>query len=202
MFDIDDTIDAFRRGAFDLDCKRMVLAQRQKGGERFEGQGYIRQSTDGTLVFKIYVTQRDAEPFGHLKDMVGFKAGEIYRDDAFYDLDATGHDGSRWTATHILPTPHWDASDLSVLIDAQMQSVTAHLDMPQPRHCLRLHFFKEYEVPLHRMSETERHGSRWMVRDRAEFEACGSKFEVRKREGSGDTIVEAISESPFPLHLI
>jgi hypothetical protein len=35
-------------------------------------------------------------------------------------------------------------------------------------------------------------------RDCAEFEACGSKFEVRKRDGSGDTIVEAISESPFP----
>jgi hypothetical protein len=111
MFDIDDTIDAFRRGTFDFDCKRMVLAQRKNGGERFEGQGYIRQSTDGTLVFKIYVTQRDAEPFGHLKAMMGFKSGEIYSDDAFYDLDATGHDGTRWTATRILPTPHWDASD-------------------------------------------------------------------------------------------
>jgi hypothetical protein len=198
MFDIDDTIDAFRRGTLDFDCKRMVLAQRKKGGERFEGQGYIRQSTDGTLGFKIYVTQHDAKPFGHLEAMLGFKSGEIYSDDAFYDLDATGHDGTRWTATRILPAPHWHASDMSVLVNAQMQSITAHLDMPQPRHCLRLHFFEEYEVPLHRMSETERHGNRWMVRDRAEFEACGSKFEVRKRDGSADTIVEAICESPFP----
>jgi hypothetical protein len=38
-----------------------------------------------------------------------------------------------------------------------------------------------------------------MVRDRAEFEACGSKFEVRKREGSGDTLVEVTSETAFPV---
>jgi hypothetical protein len=72
MFDIDDTIDSFRRGTLDFDCRRMVLAQGKKGGVRFEGQGYIRQSTDGTLVFKIYVTQHDAKSFGHL---LGFKSG-------------------------------------------------------------------------------------------------------------------------------
>ena len=198
MFDIDDTIDAFRRGTLDFDCKRIVLAQRKKGGERFEGQGYVRQSTDGTLACKIYITQHNAKPFGHLEAMLGIKSGEIYSDDAFYDLDATGHDGIHWTATRILPAPHWDASDMSVLVNAQMQSITAHLAMPQRQHYLRLHFFEEYRVPLDRMSETEKHGDRYMVRDRAEFEACGSKFEVRQRDGSGDTIVEANSESPFP----
>jgi hypothetical protein len=86
----------------------------------------------------------------------------------------------------------------SVLVNGQMQSITAHLDMPQRLHFLRLHFFEEYDVPLHRMSETEKHGNRWMVRDLAEFEACGSKFEIRMRKGSGDTILEAASESPFP----
>jgi hypothetical protein len=32
MFDIDETIDAFRRGVLDFDCKRMVLLQRKEGG--------------------------------------------------------------------------------------------------------------------------------------------------------------------------
>ena len=36
------------------------------------------------------------------------------------------------------------------------------------------------------------------VRDRAEFEACDSKFVVRKRNGSGETTVEVVSENPFP----
>jgi len=31
------------------------------------------------------------------------------------------------------------------------------------------------------------------------FEACGSKFEVRKRDGSGDTVVEVTSEAAFPV---
>ncbi|WP_298261686.1 hypothetical protein [Bradyrhizobium sp.] len=198
MLDIDDTIDAFRRGALDFDCKRMVLAQRKKDGERFEGQGYVRQSADGTLVCKIYVAQHNAKPFGHFAAMFATKSGEIISDDLFYDLDATGHDGTRWTSKRIRLAPHWDATDLSVLVNAQMQSITAHLDMPQRLNFLRLHFFDEYVVPLHRMSETEKHGNRWMVRDLAEFEACGSKFEVRKRDGSGDTTIEVTSESPFP----
>jgi hypothetical protein len=198
MLDTEETIDTFRRGTLDFDCKRMVLVQRKQGGKRFEGQGYIRQSTDGTLWLKIYVTQHDAEPSHHLEEMLRFRSGKIYSDDAFYDLDATGRDNTRWTATRILPAPHWDASDRSVLVEAQPQSITAHLKVPQPQHYLRLHFFEEYDVPLHRMSETEIHGSRWMVRDRAKFEACGSEFEVRKREGSGDTIVEVICQNPFP----
>jgi hypothetical protein len=70
--------------------------------------------------------------------------------------------------------------------------------MPQRQHVLRLHFLQEYEVPLPRTSEIGKHGSRWMVRDLAEFEACGSAFEVRRREGSADTVIEAASDTPFP----
>jgi hypothetical protein len=198
MLDIDETIEAFRRGALEFDCKRIVLSQHKVGGERFEGQGYIRQLPEGTLTFKIYVTQCNAEPFSYLEQQLGYKSGELYGDDAFYDLEAVGRDDTRWTATRILPTPHWDASDHSVLVNAPMQSLSANLNMPQRRHCMRLHFFEEYEVPLHGMSETERHGSPWRVRDRAEFEACGSEFVVRKREGSGETIVETVSDNPFP----
>ena len=41
MFDIDETIDTFRPGALDIDCKRIALVQHGEGGERFEGKGYI-----------------------------------------------------------------------------------------------------------------------------------------------------------------
>jgi hypothetical protein len=37
------------------------------------------------------------------------------------------------------------------------------------------------------------------VRDRAEFDANGLKFNVRKRDGSGDTVVELTSDAAFPL---
>jgi hypothetical protein len=50
---IDETIDAFRRGATDIDCKRIVLLRRKASHERFEGPGYIRQGSDGALTFKF-----------------------------------------------------------------------------------------------------------------------------------------------------
>ena len=199
MFDIDETIDAFRRGTLDIDCKRMVLAQHKEDGESFEGQGYIRQADGGAVIFKIYVATHNAKPLRHLEAMFSGGAGKLYRDEAFYDLEATGRDGTRWTATRILPALHWDATDMTVLVHGKMQSMTAHLDMPQRHHYLRLHFFEEYQVPLLQMSETEVHGNRYHVRDRAEFETCGAKFEVRQREGSGDTIVELTSETPLPV---
>jgi hypothetical protein len=126
-------------------------------------------------------------------------AGKLHGDEAFYDLEATGHDGTRWIATRILPALHHDATDSTVLAHGKMQSMTAHLDMPQHHHYLRLHFFEEYQVPLLQLSETEKHGNRYHIMDRAEFETCGAKFEVRQREGSGDTIVELTSETSLPV---
>ena len=111
---------------------------------------------------------------------------------------AVGRDGTHWTAGRILPQFNWDMSDNSVLAHGKMQSIVATLERPQPHRYLRLHFFEEYDVPLRLMSETEIHGNRYMVLDKAEFEACGSKFEVRKREGSGDTVIELTSDAAFP----
>jgi hypothetical protein len=198
MIIFEKTIDSFRRGLLDIDCKRMVLSARKQGGDQFEGQGYIRQSEDGALTLKIYVTQHTATPYEHFTSWLAVSAGRVHSDDMYYDLDATGHDGTRWTAKRILPAPRWDASDASVLMKGQIQSITAHLDMPIPQHFLQLHFFEEYVVPLHRTSRAELDGQVYLVRDRDEFDACGSKFEIRRRAGSGETIVEAVSDNPFP----
>lgn len=196
---IDETIDTFRRGAIDLDCKKMVLRQRKGGGPHFEGQGYIRQSQDGSLLFKLYVANYgNTKPTDHLDPWINAVAGALHSDDAFYDLTAVGHDGTNWTAARILPAIDWDMADNNALARGQLQSIVAHLKLPQPHCYLRLHFFEEYDVPLRFMSKTETHGAEYLVRDRAEFEACGSKFTVRKREGSGNTVVELTSDTAFP----
>jgi hypothetical protein len=64
MLNPDKTIEAFRQGKIDFDCKRMVLTQRKKKGERFIGKGYIRQLDNGSLSFKLYVARHNAKPFG------------------------------------------------------------------------------------------------------------------------------------------
>jgi hypothetical protein len=119
----------------------------------------------------------------------------------FYNLDATARDGTHWTAARLRLAPHWDATDLTVLVHGQIQSMTAHLKLPQERHYLRLHFFEEYDVPLHLTSEVVENGGRYITLDRAEFEACGWNFEVRKRNRSGDTVVELTSSTAFPVAL-
>jgi hypothetical protein len=195
--DIDETIDAFRRAALDLDCKKIVLSQHKEGGERFEGQGYIRQELDGILIFKLYVTTyENAKPLGNVDAQLNVAAGKLYSDEMFYDLEAVGRDGTHWRAVRLLPAINWNMSDRSVLANGQMQSIVATLDLPQRHHYLRLHFFEEYEVPLRLMSKTEKLGREYMVRDRNEFDACGSKFEVQKRDG--DTIIEVTSDAAFP----
>lgn len=196
---INETIDVFRQGKVNIDCKKMVLKQHIEGGEYFEGQGYIKQTDDGTLSFKLYVTKfENANPLGHLKTRLNVGAGKLYAESAFYDLTAIGHGGTVWTSSRMLPVIYWDMVDNSVIADGLMQSILADLKYPQLNHYQRLHFFEEYEVPLHIMSETEEHGRQSMTLDRAEFEACDSKFEVRKREGSGDTVIELTRDTVFP----
>ena len=191
-------LDAFRRGALNFDCKRMILRQNKEGGACYEGQGNVQQSPDGALIFKIYVTQHNTKPFSDLRDQLSVKSGKIYGDEMHYDLDLTARDGTLWNAKRILPRFSWDSTGGSVLAKGGLNSITTEIEMRQPRHCLRLHFFEEYDVPLHSMSETEKYGNRHLVRDMAQFDTCGFKFEVRKREGSGDTVVEIISENAFP----
>jgi len=196
---IEETIDAFRRGALDLDCKNMVLHQQKDGGEVYEGPGYIRQTPEGSLTFKLYVVRREnVRPMASFAARLQGVAGQLYGPDLHYDLSATAHDGTVWTATRIIPDFNWDMRDESVMAVGQIHSIIAKLERPtQSEHYLRLHFFEEYVVPLHRMSQTEHHGSEYMVRDRAEFKACNCSFEVRMREGSGDTVIEATSEYKF-----
>jgi hypothetical protein len=200
MMNTAETIDAFRRAALDMDCKKMVLRQCAENGEVFEGPGYIRQTPEGVLTFKLYVTQREnVRPGANFGARLRGVAGKLYEPELYYDLTALAQDGTTWTAAGILPNFNWDMSDADVIAVGQMRSIVAELPRPsRPDHYLRLHFFDEYELPLHKMSPMEQHGSGYMVRDRAEFEACQCKFEVQVREGSGDTVIEATSDAPFP----
>lgn len=196
---IDETIDSFRLGRVDLDCKQIVLSQNKEGGERFEGQGYIKQGKDGVLIFKLYVTHfENAKPLGHLEARTS-AYGTLHGDDAFYNLSAVALDGTKLTSTRILPSIHWAMSDGSAdIAHGQLQSLVADIELPQPNHYLALYFFKEYDLPLHVMSEAEKTGGKFLTLDSAEFDAGCSKFFVKMRKGSGETVIEATSETAFP----
>ena len=81
----------------------------------------------------------------------------------------------------------------------------AGLKCPRAHHALPslspLHFFKEYEIPLNRMSETELHGEKYVVRNKAVLEVSGSKFEVHKHDNHTMLEVDSETELPAAFHL-
>lgn len=198
MFNTEEAIEDLRQGKLDIDCYRMTLTQEKPDGERFEGQGYIRQADDCFLIFKIYVSTHNGVPMQHLNAQFSQGLGQMLPDEAFYTLEAIAHDGTRWSATRILPNMNWGMTDEIVLIQGRLQSMTAPLDMPQRQHVMKLHFFEEYDIPSTLMSKKEDHGNINYQLDRMEFEAAGANFEIRQHAGT-DTTVEVSSDSSFPI---
>lgn len=201
MIDIDKIVDAFRLGAFDIDCTSMVLRQRKEGGRRYEGPGYVRQVEGGALEFKLYVEKKEnARLPAILERLTGGASGEIYSDSDLYDLTATSVDGMCWEAARIVePRSNWNMQNDAGVLIGDLHSIHAG-PMPPPMGSsfLRLHFFEEYELPLNSWSPDPDHPLRGLARDHAELQACGAKFEVRSRVGSGDTVVTVTADTPFP----
>jgi hypothetical protein len=201
MTDIGKTVDSFRRGAFDLDCTKMVLCQRKEGGGKFEGRGYVRQDEAGALVFKVYVDNKENAPPSAIVEMLTRGAsGTVVGDDELYDLTATSVDGTSWKAVRIAGLHrNWNMQDDTGVLSGSLHSIVAGPMLPPAEpHLLRLHFFEEYELPLHLWSPDEDRTPQGMVRDRAEFAACGAQFNVTSRRGSGDTVVDVAADAAFP----
>ena len=201
MIDIDRTIESFRLGTFDLDCTKMALRQRKDGGPRFAGRGYVRQLEDGFLIFKLYVEKKENAGLPVIVEMLtGGAAAALFGDDELYDLTATSVDGTKWEAVRIAdPRPRWDMQEDTGVLSGRLHFIVAGPVLPPAKpHLLRLHFFEEYELPLHLWSPAADGAVQGMVCDRAEFEACGMPFSVKSRLGSGDTIVEVTADTEFP----
>jgi hypothetical protein len=139
----------------------------------------------------------NAKPLGALAGRA-IVFGTLRPDEAFYNFTAVSIDGTECVATGIVPSINWDMSEgRAVIAHGQLQSLTVNMMRPQPNHYLGLYFFREYRVPLYEMSEAEEHGEKYLILDTAKFEACGAHFTVKVREGTGMTLVQATSETPF-----
>ncbi|MBR8034725.1 hypothetical protein [Burkholderia vietnamiensis] len=196
---VDKTIEDFRTGKLELDCRRMVLSQSTEGGERYEGKGYIRQDADGGLVYKIYVTgHENASPHeGMIREMS--LVGKVHPDEHFFDLVAEARDGTEIHASRLIPWVCWSKLGEPELIRGPLFSVTAtNKKLPQTAHVLELFFFEEYSIPKTHWNDVEEVDGVHSVADGAEFEACGVEFKARVRAGSGRSVVEVAGSEPFP----
>lgn len=196
--DIDDSIETFRQGSFEVDCPIMELKQRKDNGEAYRGSGYIKQCADGRLTYKLYVeTSVNSGPFRQLETYSKVRPGKLFEDEDYYDLTATTIESTTWTAARVFPSFSSDVEANTKISYGQLDTIRAELPNHNRNNYQRLHFFEELELPFHLMSETDRNGQKFYTLDRSEFDIGDLKFEVRKRKGSGDTVMEVSRDNPL-----
>jgi hypothetical protein len=199
MMIIDEAVEAFRLGAFETDCHTMVLKQRVPDGEIYKGKGYVKQDTNGVLIFKIYVTSHEnAKPFRVIEDAAIPKPGNLFTQAMFYDLAVTTTDGTPWKAEKLIPSFNWDIKEMTVTASGQISSMKADLKSARPSFLQRIYFFEELDIPLHGMSLEERDGVSYYLRSKSEFKFRTFEFEVRKLERSKSTVADVSSSISFP----
>lgn len=194
----DDTIDEFRRGKLEIDCHSMILQRRCDAGACYRGMGYIKQDESGGLVYRVYVdAHQNVQPYQHLTEI---QSGRFFRDEMLFDLTAIAMDGTTWKAERLFPSVNWNLQgirNMPAVAHGKIDTLHAAQGAWKVHH-QSIHFFDELGVPLQRMSEVERNGSKLFVLDKAEFSAAGFEFVVRVRAGSGETTFNVTSSDTFP----
>lgn len=93
---------AFRKNSWLADCPRMMLkSQGNQNPTTLSGSGFISQSSDGRLQFKIYVTRDRSAPKIDFLDSI--TAGAVVPEQCFYAFSATDSSARVWHAERLLP---------------------------------------------------------------------------------------------------
>lgn len=179
----EDLIKPFRQRELDFDCAEMVLTQLATDKPVvFRGKGYVRQTPDDKLSFKIYVSE--IENTDHARDFraqLSGQAGHLYPDSAYFDLAIIDRHGRKWTAKRLLPARDWSASDavMPVARGRLWGGLVSTAEPPIGKHLMQLHFFEDVRIPYTRKSIID--GEEWMTASIAKFSAAGCDFEVQER---------------------
>lgn len=93
-----DERDQVRANRFHLDLLEMVLTRRGNPADVYRGSGFISQSADGMIEYRIYDRVRQSS-----FKMLALSVGELIPDEEFYDLEAQDLRGRTWRAYRTLP---------------------------------------------------------------------------------------------------
>jgi hypothetical protein len=167
-----------------IDCRAMTLVQNTSDSAvSYRGKGYIRQTDDDTLTFKLYATEtRNTDQFADLNRAFGAKPGKIYEPSAYFTLTAVDFDGAIWTAERILPRCNWRHDDGNPIVHGGLWTVAIDHPTESQDHTLSLHYFEKAEIPC--------------IIDTIKFSAAGAAFTV----SSGNEIfrVDVNAGEPLP----
>jgi hypothetical protein len=179
-----EIIPAFKQRTLDLDCVHMILSQTTENAPvTYSGKGYIRQSNDDRLSFKIYVSETtNTDKYHDLKEMLENQPGKLFQPNEYYNLSVVTTDGLSWSADRILRSADWGATDPNPIVTGYITVLATSWPMPDAAHSLSLHFFDDADLPY--------------IVDRAKFAAVNCDVAVSKSDSG--FVVEASAGDALP----
>ena len=181
----DRIISDFEQRKLHIDFLEMSFVQNKPGKEviSYKGKGYIQQTDDDILTFKLYVNETLNTDFVASFNCVNkIQSGELYSDDSYYTLSGIAADGVVWKAGHILPNCHWHGQDANPSVHGQLSSITGG-DLQSNPKSLAMHFEKaDLPVLIHQVK----------------FTVADCEFHVES--GDDNFIIRAKSAAPLPEH--
>jgi hypothetical protein len=182
----DRIISDFEQGKFHIDFLEMSLVQNKVDTKPviYKGKGYIHQTDDDVIAFKLYANETLNTDFVvHFNRLNEIQSGELYSDDSYYTLSAIAGDGAVWKAEHVSLHCVWHAKHANPIVHGQLSTIRGGDLLPNPKS-LAMHFFEKADLPM------QIHGEK--------FTAADCEFHVEKDDDG--FVVRAKSDAPLPQH--
>lgn len=182
----DRIISNFKQRKLHIDFLELSLVQNKAGNEAiaYRGKGYVQQTADDVLVFKLYANETLNSDFvSSFNSLNGTKSGELYSDDSYFTLKGVASDGGVWRAEQVLPGRDWHNEHANPIVHGKLSSITGGDWRSDPRY-LSMHFFEKADVPM-------------LIRE-VKFTAANCEFHVES--GDDSFIVRATSDATLPEH--
>lgn len=179
-------ISDFRQRNLHIDFVDMLLTQKTapENAISYRGKGYVRQTEDDILTFKLYAGETTNTNFlANLDRMTGIQSGELYSDKDLYELVGTASNGTIWVAKGVIPQCDWPSEQHQPIVYSQLGSIEVGSPAANPKS-LSLHFFEKADLPV-------------PIRN-ARFEAARCDFHLEKSDDSFTVHIK--SDAALPRH--
>lgn len=184
-------IEQLRNGTWQLDCPNMVLCKNVTNDrDVYEGSGYIRRTSEGDLLLKLY-SKRDID-FARLFRPNGVKSGQLIPHDEYHELSVTDVKGRIWSSKYILPDTSVCSGQKGSAVSGRLQELK-HTGVPpyppvRPHSSLNIKFFEALKIPCNVATRSSTAIAGRIRRqnssmDVAQFSSCGCDFELSTEKG-------------------
>jgi hypothetical protein len=187
----DDLIKALKQLKLEIDCFEMALVQNlPENPVSYRGKGYIRQTENDTLTFKLYASEtKNIDATRYMRAVP--HSGKLFTESEYYTLTALTSDGTVWAAEQILPDCDWTSCMPNPIVTGNISAMSSFKSNPSSKHRLRLHFFDDVQLPYNRGVRSNTDGLTSYALEIARFSVGDVEFEVRGQDSG--LVVEATS---------